>query len=203
MTELEYESYAVGTNVAESLVQTKLDLDLPKLLEAITDVMGDNEVKLSPEEINTYLESFGKKIQEKQAVAMNEAAGDNEEKGVKFLEENSGKEGVVVTESGLQYEILEEGEGEKPTTDSTVRVHYAGTTIDGAEFDSSYKRGEPAQFPVGGVIKGWTEALQLMSVGSKYRLTIPADIAYGAQGAGQAIGPNATLCFDVELLAIV
>ncbi len=203
MTELEYESYAVGTNVAESLVQTTLDLDLPKLLEAITDVMSGNEVKLSPEEINTYLESFGKKIQEKQAETMNESAGVNEEKGVKFLEENSGKEGVVVTDSGLQYEILEEGEGEKPTTDSTVRVHYAGTTIDGAEFDSSYKRGEPAQFPVGGVIKGWTEALQLMSVGSKYRLTIPAEIAYGAQGAGQAIGPNETLCFDVELLAIV
>ncbi|MGL1935079.1 MAG: FKBP-type peptidyl-prolyl cis-trans isomerase [Fibrobacterales bacterium] len=203
MTQLENESYAVGTNVAESLVQTKLELDIPTLVQAITDVMSGGDVKLSPEEINTHLESFGKQIQEKQAEALNESSDVNLEKGVAFLEENKAKESVVVTESGLQYEVLEEGEGDKPSVESTVRVHYAGTTIDGAEFDSSYKRGEPAQFPVGGVIKGWTEALQLMSVGSKYRLTIPSDIAYGAQGAGQAIGPNETLCFDVELLAIV
>ncbi|MBF0188842.1 MAG: FKBP-type peptidyl-prolyl cis-trans isomerase [Magnetococcales bacterium] len=119
------------------------------------------------------------------------------------LEENAKKEGVTVTASGLQYEVLQEGDGPKPTASDTVRVHYAGTLVDGSEFDSSYKRGEPISFPLNGVIKGWTEGVQLMSVGSKYRFTIPGDLAYGARGVPQAgIGPNATLIFEVELLAI-
>jgi FKBP-type peptidyl-prolyl cis-trans isomerase FklB len=203
MTELELESYAVGTNIAASLIQTNIEIDVAALIDAISDVLNGNDVKISPEETNKHLESFGKKVQDNQVSAMNAAAEENIAKGKKYLDENKSKDGVSVTESGLQYEILEQGNGDKPTPESTVKVHYAGTNIDGDEFDSSYKRGEPTQFPVGGVIPGWTEALLLMNVGSKYRLTIPSEIAYGAQGAGQAIGPNETLCFDVELLEIV
>jgi len=203
MTELELESYAVGTNIAASLIQTTITLDTAALIDAITDVLGGKETKISPEDIDKHLQSFSKKIQDKQMSAMNAAAEENLAKGKEFLKANKAKEGVTVTPSGLQYEVLVQGDGEKPTAESTVVVHYAGTSIEGTEFDSSYSRGEPAQFPVGGVIPGWTEALLLMNVGSKYKLTIPSGIAYGQQGAGQAIGPNETLCFEVELLEIV
>ena len=125
------------------------------------------------------------------------------EAGTKFLEDNAKRDEVNVTESGLQYEVVAEGEGESPVAASTVRVHYHGTLIDGATFDSSYERGQPAEFPVGGVIKGWTEALQMMKVGSKWRLYVPHDLAYGEQGAGAAIAPYSTLIFDVELLDIL
>jgi len=203
MTELELESYAVGTNVGESLKQTSQELNIPSLLDAIKDVLEGNEPKMTVQEVNQHLESFGKKMQENQAEIMKKLAESNLEIGEKFLEENRKKEGVTVTPSGLQYEILQEGDGPRPSAESVVKVHYSGKTIDGAEFDSSYKRGEPTQFPVNGVIKGWTEALQLMGTGSKWKLTIPAEIAYGPQGAGQAIGPNEVLCFEVELLEIV
>jgi FKBP-type peptidyl-prolyl cis-trans isomerase FklB len=123
--------------------------------------------------------------------------------GAAFLAENAKREDVTVTESGLQFEVLTAGEGEKPTAASTVRTHYHGTLIDGTVFDSSYERGQPAEFPVGGVIKGWTEALQMMPVGAKWRLYVPHDLAYGEQGAGAAIGPYTTLIFDVELLDIL
>ncbi len=128
---------------------------------------------------------------------------ENLKKGLEFLEQNAKKEGVQVTESGLQYLVMEQGSGEKPTAASTVRVHYHGTTIDGEVFDSSVNRGEPAQFPLNGVIKGWTEGLQLMPVGSKYKFFIPSDLAYGPRGQGQQIGPNSALIFEVELLEII
>jgi FKBP-type peptidyl-prolyl cis-trans isomerase FklB len=123
--------------------------------------------------------------------------------GDRFLTDNAAREGVITTDSGLQYEVLTSGEGEIPTAASTVRTHYHGTLIDGTVFDSSYDRGEPTEFPVGGVIAGWTEALQMMNVGSKWRLTVPYELAYGEQGAGGVIGPFATLIFDIELLDIV
>lgn len=123
--------------------------------------------------------------------------------GDRFLTDNAAREGVITTDSGLQYEVLASGEGEIPTAASTVRTHYHGTLIDGTVFDSSYDRGEPTEFPVGGVIAGWTEALQMMTVGSKWRLTVPYELAYGEQGAGGVIGPFATLIFDIELLDIV
>ena len=125
------------------------------------------------------------------------------EEGTKYLEENAKRDEVTVTESGLQYEVIAEGDGETPVAASTVRVHYHGTLINGTTFDSSYERGQPAEFPVGGVIKGWTEALQLMKVGAKYRLYVPHDLAYGEQGAGAAIAPYSTLIFDVELLDVL
>jgi len=124
------------------------------------------------------------------------------EDGAKYLEENKARDGVKVTDSGLQYEVITEGEGAKPTAEDTVSVHYAGTLIDGTEFDSSIARGQPAEFPLNGVIPGWTEGLQLMNTGSKYRFVIPSELAYGDSGAGQAIGPGATLVFEVELLEI-
>jgi FKBP-type peptidyl-prolyl cis-trans isomerase FklB len=141
-------------------------------------------------------------MMEKQMAHREKAAEENLREGQAFLSENAQKDGVKTTESGLQYEVIEKGSGKTPTPESTVTVHYRGTLIDGTEFDSSLRRGEPATFPVNGVIAGWTEALQLMSEGAKYKLYIPADLAYGERGAGQAIGPNETLIFDVELLSV-
>ena len=137
-----------------------------------------------------------------QQAAQAELAEANAAAGAAYLAENGAKEGVVTTDSGLQYEILTAGEGPKPTAEDTVEVHYTGTLVDGTEFDSSYGRGETVSFGVGQVIPGWTEALQLMPVGSKWKLAIPSDLAYGAGGAGQVIGPNAVLVFDVELVSI-
>ena len=131
-----------------------------------------------------------------------ELAGNNKQEGEAFLAENTGKEGVITTASGLQYIVLTAGEGEQPTASSNVTVHYKGTTLDGKEFDSSYSRNEPATFPLNRVIAGWTEGVQLMPIGAKYRFFIHSDLAYGAKGAGAAIGPTATLIFDVELLSI-
>lgn len=131
-----------------------------------------------------------------------ELAGNNKQAGEEFLAENAGKDGVTTTASGLQYMIITAGEGEKPTASSSVTVHYKGTTLDGKEFDSSYSRNEPATFPLNRVIAGWTEGVQLMPIGAKYRFFIHPDLGYGAKGAGAAIGPNATLIFDVELLSI-
>ena len=147
----------------------------------------------------TKLQELGARAEAAPAEAFKAIEADNKA----FLEENKKAKGVVVTESGLQYEVLTEGTGAKPTAASSVRVHYTGSLIDGTVFDSSVKRGTPAEFPVGGVIKGWTEALQLMTVGSKWRLTIPQELAYGERGAGASIPPFATLIFEVELLDIL
>ena len=203
MTEIEQESYAVGANVGASLANTGQKFDLKALYDGLTDVMQGKELKYSDEELTAFLTSFGQKVQEQEEALVRDMADKNLAKGNAYLEENGKKEGVTVTDSGLQYEVLSEGAGEKPTEDSTVRVHYAGTTIDGVEFDSSYKRGEPVEFPLDSVIPGWIEGVQLMNVGSKYRFTIPSELAYGVRGGGQVIGPNETLLFDVELLEIL
>jgi FKBP-type peptidyl-prolyl cis-trans isomerase FklB len=167
----------------------------------------DGKPVMSDEEARTFIMSF---INQREKLKADRQAEENKanfseyiEQNEAFLSENKNKSGVIVTSSGLQYEVVKMGNGPKPTTESMVKVHYTGTLIDGTEFDSSVKRNEPAEFPVSGVITGWTEALQLMPVGSKFRLYIPQSLAYGANGAGNVIKPYSTLVFDVELLEIL
>jgi FKBP-type peptidyl-prolyl cis-trans isomerase FklB len=195
--ELENFSYALGMSIAGNLIQTGVKTVNPELfLNGFKDVFKGEETLIHPEEANEILEEFIGKLNR------NKGAG-NLEEGIKFLAENKNKQGVVELPSGLQFKILAEGNGEIPTLNDQVKCHYHGTLIDGTVFDSSVERGQPAVFPVNGVIQGWVEALQLMSTGSKWRLFIPSDLAYGSNGAGGAIGPNSTLIFDVELLKII
>lgn len=194
--ELEKLSYSLGINVAMSLQQQGLEeVDSSTFGQAIDDVMNGSELKLDPQEAGNFLNEHFTKLQSKQ----HEAAI---QEGAAFLEATSKKEGVTTLQSGLQYQILKEGAGAKPTIESTVTTHYHGTTIDGTVFDSSVERGTPASFPVNGVIAGWTEALQLMTLGSKWKLFVPSQLAYGERGAGPKIGPHTTLIFEVELLEI-
>ncbi len=197
-SDLEKLSYSMGIFFGQSVSRQDMDLDIPAFMQAVEDVLKKSELKLDTNEMQQILSDYQKKERE-QMVAK---ANTNKLTGEKFLEENKKKEGVIQTESGLQYKIIKEGDGKKPTKEDTVLVHYKGTLIDGTEFDSSYSRGEPAELGVGRVIKGWQEALQLMPVGSKWQIAVPSDLAYGQRGAGGAIGPNSTLLFDIELLAI-
>lgn len=190
-------SYALGMSIASNLINSGVkSLNIDLFAQALKDLYGGKQPAISPDEANQILDSF-----------MNGNAGKDAEQnlqdGLAFLAENSVQDGVVQLESGLQYLVLTEGTGRKPGLKDKVKCHYHGTLIDGTVFDSSVQRGKPAEFPVSGVIGGWIEALQLMPVGSKYRLFIPPDLAYGPRGAGGTIGPNSTLIFDVELLEIV
>lgn len=190
-------SYALGLSLGNNLLSSGIDkLDVAKLAKGIQDVMEQNEPEMSYQEaqetMNEYFETLQKKASEGAIKA-----------GQNFLAKNAERKEVTTLESGLQYEILTPGNGTTPKASDTVKVHYHGTLIDGQVFDSSVQRGEPATFGVTQVIRGWVEALQLMPVGSKWRLFIPSDLAYGAQGAGKAIGPHTTLIFDVELIDIV
>ena len=190
-------SYTIGVSIAKR-VQQNMDLDADALTQAIRDVLTGNELMLTPEQMQAAMDEERKKLEEiQQALATK-----NKEAGEQFLTVNGQKESVTQTDSGLQYEVIEEGTGEKPVLTDTVVVHYRGTLIDGTEFDSSYRRNTPATFQVNGVIKGWQEGLQLMSAGSKWKLYIPSHLAYGEQGAGGSIGPNETLIFEVELREI-
>jgi FKBP-type peptidyl-prolyl cis-trans isomerase len=195
-------SYIVGENMAHQLKNDGLDIDPEALALAINDVMAGNVSRLSDAEKRSTIEEVQKYSQEKQRAAHAEQSAKNQAEGASFLTENAKKDGVVTTASGLQYKALTTGSGAKPTPSNRVKVHYHGTLIDGTVFDSSYERGEPIVFPVTGVISGWVEGLQLMNVGSKFELVIPSDLAYGANGSGPAIGPDATLIFQVELLDI-
>lgn len=195
-------SYIVGENMAHQLKNDGLDIDPPALALAISDVIAGNPSRLSDAEKRSTIEEVQKYSQEKQRAAHAEKSAKNQSEGAAYLAENAKKEGVSTTASGLQYKQLVAGDGAKPTTSDRVRVHYHGTLTDGTVFDSSYERGEPIVFPVTGVISGWVEGLQLMNVGSKYELTIPSHLAYGANGSGPVIGPDATLVFQVELLGI-
>lgn len=193
-------SYGIGRQIGDQVASNPFEgLDADAVAQGVIDALKGNEMAVEVEDLRAAFGVINERMQAEHEEKAKVAAAAGQE----FLAENAKKDGVVVTESGLQYEVLTEGTGEKPTAASTVKTHYHGTLIDGTVFDSSYDRGQPAEFPVGGVIKGWTEALQLMSVGSKYRLTIPYELAYGEQGAGGAIGPYQTLVFDVELLEIL
>ncbi|HCB00676.1 MAG TPA: peptidylprolyl isomerase, partial [Porphyromonadaceae bacterium] len=187
-------SYALGMSMASSLVNSGLNqIDTDSFVKAFVEVINNGAAEMSPQEANQYIQEYLSKRQ-------NEMLGENLRIGRKFLEENKKKNGVITLASGLQYEILKEGSGPKPKATEKVKCHYHGTLINGKVFDSSVERGQPAVFGVNQVIKGWVEALQLMSVGSKWRLYIPSELAYGSQGAGSSIEPNSTLIFDVELL---
>ncbi len=189
-------SYSVGILVAQNLKSQGFDnLDAPSLAQGIADVLSGAETRLDVNQANAVVQGY---MMEKSQSAGKE----NLEKGRKFLEENGKREGVVTLPSGLQYEVINAGNGPSPKATDKVTVHYHGTLIDGTVFDSSVERGQPATFPVNGVIKGWVEALQLMKVGDKWKLFIPSELAYGSRGAGGDIGPNEVLIFEVELLSI-
>ena len=195
-TKLDSVSYSLGISVAESVKAQGLDaMNAQSIAAAFNDVFEENDLQITDEEATVILQEYFMELsQNKNQESISE--------GQNFLDENASNEGVVTTQSGLQYTVLSEGQGNKPTPSDKVTVHYHGTLLDGTVFDSSVDRGEPATFGVSQVIPGWTEALQLMNVGSKLKLFIPSNLAYGERGAGAKIGPNATLVFEVELLSI-
>lgn len=196
-------SYALGMNIGESLVQVPVELNPDILAQAIKDLLAGNPPALAEDDYVAVMKAFQSKMQAAEKEASQGAAIENAAEEKAFMEENKNAAGVVTTASGLQYIVLKEGSGKVPGAEDTVKVHYAGALLDGTEFDSSIKRGQPAEFGVGQVIKGWTEALQLMKVGSKLRLFVPSKLAYGERGAGQVIGPCSMLIFDVELIDII
>jgi len=196
ITELDSVSYSLGVNIGENIKTQFEDINLDNFEAGIKDVLEkDVEAKISDNQAQAIIQSYFSKKQQKQSESVIE-------EGINFLRENGKREGVTTLPSGLQYEVINDGTGPKPTIEDNVTTHYHGTLIDGTVFDSSVDRGEPASFPVGGVIKGWTEALQLMAVGSKWKLYVPYDLAYGERGAGPQIGPYSTLIFEVELISI-
>jgi FKBP-type peptidyl-prolyl cis-trans isomerase len=200
--EKEKTSYVLGMDIGGSLKRFEGDIDLDVLLRAVRDVMAGATTAVSAEDARAIKMNFLKQVKEKQMAERKAMADKNQAEGDQFLAENGKREGVKTTASGLQYEVLQEGKGEKPTAKSRVKVNYRGTLIDGTEFDSSYKRGQPASFALESVIPAWTEAVQLMPVGSKYKIYAPSKLAYGERGTPGAIGPNATLIFEIELLEI-
>lgn len=195
-------SYGIGMSLGSDFKAQGIEVDPDVMARAIMDVTTGGKTLMTEEEVRQVITDFQKELVAKQEAKAKEGGIKNLKDGEAFLAENGKKEGVVTLPSGLQYKIAKKGTGKKPGANDSVTVHYKGTLIDGTEFDSSYKRGEPVTFPVGGVIPGWTEALQLMEVGAKWQLFIPANLAYGERGAGAQIGPNSTLIFDVELLSV-
>jgi FKBP-type peptidyl-prolyl cis-trans isomerase len=201
-TQKEKASYALGMNIGSGLRKQPIDIDPAILARGLRDALSNGKMLLTEEEERAVLTQLQSDARKKQQELAQQAGQANKQQGLAFLEANKTKEGIVVLPDGLQYKILQQGTGPKPAATDQVVCNYRGTLLDGREFDSSYKRGQPATFPVSGVIKGWTEALQLMPVGSKWQLFVPAELAYGEPGAGGQIGPNATLIFEVELLSI-
>ena len=196
------ESYGLGYQFGQNLKFQGVDINLDVYTSGIRDALGGKEPKMSQEEIRTAILELQKRITAERQKELKGMAAKNLEESKKFLAENQKKERIKTLPSGLQYKVLTEGSGKTPKETDNVTVNYKGTLIDGTEFDSSYKRGEPASFQVNGVIKGWTEALQLMKEGSKWQLFIPPELAYGERGAGPQIPPNSTLIFEVELISV-
>lgn len=201
-TDKEKISYSIGMDIGGNLKRGSVEVDPDLLARGLKDSYGGGKTILTEDQARQAITDFQKAQMAKQAETMKILSEKNKADGEKFLAGNAKKEGVKVLPSGLQYRELTPGTGKSPKSTDTVTTHYKGTLIDGAEFDSSYKRGEPATFPVSGVIPGWTEALQLMKEGAKWQLFIPSKLAYGEKGVGQVIGPNATLIFEVELLTV-
>jgi FKBP-type peptidyl-prolyl cis-trans isomerase FklB len=196
------ESYSLGYQFGQSLKSQGVDINLDIYGSGIRDAFGGKEPQMSQEEIRATLTSLQQRVMAAQQKAFKEQAAKNLSESKAFLAENGKKEGIKTLPSGLQYKVFAEGSGKMPKAEDTVTVNYKGTLIDGTEFDNSYKRGQPATFQVKGVIKGWTEALQLMKEGSKWQFFIPPDLAYGEGGAGRSIPPNSTLIFEVELISV-
>jgi len=195
-------SYSFGVDFAKRLKQQGIDLDIQALTRGIEDQASGGKLAFEQGEMDQVKAEYTTQLRAKLLEEQQKIAAENLEAGKKFLAENAKKEGVVTTESGLQYKVIKSGDGPTPGPEDTVTTHYRGTLIDGREFDSSYSRGQPASFPVKGVIAGWTEALQLMKVGDKWEVYIPSDLAYGAAARGDVIQPNSTLVFELELLEI-
>jgi FKBP-type peptidyl-prolyl cis-trans isomerase FklB len=198
------ESYAIGLNIGKGLHKDAVDVDPAILARGVKDALAGGKTLMTDDEAKTAMVALQADVRKKQEAKMAIVGDANKKEGDAFLAENKTKDGVVTLADGLQYKILKEGNGPKPTAKDSVVCNYKGTLLDNTEFDSSFKRGQPATFPVGQVIKGWTEVLQLMPVGSKWEVFVPSDLAYGARGAGPGapIGPNATLIFEIELLSI-
>ena len=191
-------SYTLGVQVAEQYKSNGIEINTKVFAEAVEEVLGGKKPRLSREEMIQAIQM----LQKEQVNRMKKVADENLKKGQKYLDKNKSEKGVIALDSGVQYKIEKKGSGKRPGIDNSVVAHYRGTLIDGTEFDSSYSRGQPATFPVSGVIKGWQEVLQLMKVGAKWKVYIPAALAYGERGAGPNIGPNEALVFDIELIDI-
>jgi FKBP-type peptidyl-prolyl cis-trans isomerase FklB len=198
MTQQEKISYIIGRDMATNLKKQGIEIEAESFTKGLKEVLAGQPSSLSQEEVQQAMMQLQQEMTQKQGAQGSE----NQKEGEAFLAQNKNKEGVQTLPSGLQYQVLKEGTGKSPSASDKVTTHYHGTLIDGTVFDSSYERGQPATFPVNGVIAGWTEALQLMKEGAKWRLFIPSDLAYGSQGAGDAIGPNTALIFDVELISV-
>ncbi|MGL5094172.1 MAG: FKBP-type peptidyl-prolyl cis-trans isomerase, partial [Planctomycetia bacterium] len=195
-------SYAIGVNIGTNLKNRGEYLEPEALLKGIREALAGEKLQYSEEEIRQTLTAFQAQLEADDAETAKKASEMNKGKGDEYLAANAKKEGVVVTKSGLQYKELKAGDGASPKATDTVEVHYRGTLTNGKEFDSSYGRGETAKFPVNRVIAGWTEALQMMKAGSKWQVFIPSELAYGERGAGEDIGPNEALVFEIELIAV-
>jgi FKBP-type peptidyl-prolyl cis-trans isomerase len=200
-TQKEKVSYSIGVNIAKNFKMQGIEIDQALFIQGLKDALAGSKCIMSDQDMESTMMAFQQEMQGK-AQAKQKVDGDkNMKQGETFLAANKKKEGVVTLSSGLQYKVIKAGTGPKPAATNTVKCHYRGTLIDGTEFDSSYKRGEPTEFPLNQVIKGWTEGIQLMNTGSKFEFYIPSELAYGERGAGGTIGPNATLIFEVELVS--
>jgi FKBP-type peptidyl-prolyl cis-trans isomerase FklB len=195
-------SYIIGTEIGKNFKKQSIDIDPDVLTRGIKDAISGGKPLLTEQEVQETMATFQKEMMAKQEDLTKKLGEKNKKEGEVFLSENKKKEGVKTLPSGLQYKVIKGGIGKKPKINDTVTTHYRGTLIDGTEFDSSYRRGQPVSFPVSGVIPGWTEALQLMEEGAKWQLFIPPNLAYGERGTGRDIGPNATLIFEIELISI-
>ncbi len=200
--DLDKVSYVLGQSIGGDFRRQGFEIDPKIFADSFTEAFNGKESQMPVGEMQHIMQNFQRAMEDKKQAEQMESGKENIEAGKKFLEENSKKEGVKTTESGLQYKVLTEGSGKKPAATDTVETHYEGKTLDGTIFDSSYKRGQTTSFPLNGVIKGWTEALQLMAEGSKYELYIPFELAYGPAGSGGTIEPYSTLIFIVELIAV-